>query len=113
MYGKINVPEASDEFDDWLFSKLQVDMDFYKLLNHVADIAQTVEISTDFDGACGAIKYEEHLEKCTDKVPMVEIKKLIDQGYTASDVMHIYLDAYLKVRGNMVLSGYQLQEELK
>lgn len=105
MYGKIQVPEASKEFDAWLFDRLQIDLDFYNTLNYIAGVAQTVEIAVDFNGSGGAIKYEEHLEKSTDKVPMIEIKKLVDQGYTAGDVMHIYQDAYLKVRGNMVLAG--------
>ena len=106
MSYKIQIPKTSDSFNQWLFEKLQVNDDFYSLLNYIAGEGQSVELCSSFAGLGGGKTYEQLLESHKDAPLIIELKSFFDQGYTAGDFQHIFLDAYLNVKMEMIVNGY-------
>ena len=109
---KLNIPEVSEDYKEALaiylldLPKDQRD-DFYKHLNLISGYCQSVEISLTMSGLGGALPIEKLLEKSSG-FELATIKEFLTfhkDGYSGGDFQHIFLDAFLSLRTDMILSG--------
>lgn len=109
---KIDIPEVSTDYKGALFdylldlSKDQRD-DFYKYLNLISGYCQSAEISHSMHGMGGAITIEELLKRTTgfEHATIQEFTRFHKEGYSGGDFQHIFLEAYLSIRTEMILSN--------
>lgn len=109
---KLNIPEVSKDYKvalaDYLLGlpKDQRD-DFYKYLNLVSGCCQSVEICLSMSGLGGVITIDELLKKSSgfELATINEFTRFHKEGYTGGDFQHIFLDAFLSVRTEMLMSS--------
>jgi hypothetical protein len=80
--------------------------DFYRFLNVVSGFCQEVEVSKSMCGMGGVKSYNELLSSCTGfKLATIEeFNRFHNEGYTGGDFQHIFLDAFLTVRFDTLIS---------
>ena len=109
---KLNIPVVSIEYKGALatyllgFPKSQRD-DFYKCLNLISSYCQSAEVSMSMSGLGGAITIEELLNQSSG-FKLATIKEFIrfhEEGYSGGDFQHIFLEAYLSLRTDMIMLG--------
>jgi hypothetical protein len=109
---KLNIPEVSKDYKVALATYLlDLPMDqrdnFYKYLNLISGYCQSVEVSLSMSGLGGALPIEKLLEKSSG-FELATIKEFLifhKEGYSGGDFQHIFLDAFLSVRFDMLLEG--------
>jgi len=107
---KLEIPEVSIEYKlalaDFLFA-LPEDKrdDFYKFLNLISGYCQNVEVSLSMHGLGGAKGIDELIANATgfELATIKEFFKFHLEGYSGGDFQHIFLDAYMSVRFEMLV----------
>jgi hypothetical protein len=110
---KIIIPEISDEYRGKL-ARFLLDLpedqrdDFYKFLNLISGYCQGAEISLSMSGIGGVISIEELLEKSSgfELATLKEFIRFCKEGYSGGDFQHIFMDAYLSTRTDMLMQPY-------
>jgi hypothetical protein len=109
---KLNIPEVSEDYRASLATFL-LDLprskrdDFYKHLNLISGYCQSAEISLSMSGLGGVISIEELLNKAAGFKPATirEFIRFYKEGYSGGDFQHIFLNAFLSIRADMIILG--------
>lgn len=109
---KLNIPDISKDYKgalaDYLldFPKDQRD-DFYKYFNLVSGYCLNAEICMSMSGLGGAITIEELLNKSSgfELATLKEFIRFHKEGYSGGDFQHIFLNAFLSIRADMLMLG--------
>lgn len=107
---KLNIPEVSKDYRAALAAFL-LDLpenkrdDFYRFLNLISGYCQRAEVSLTMSGLGGVIPIEELLNKVSgfELSTIQEFIRFHKEGYSQGDFQHIFLDAFLFLRINMLL----------
>ena len=111
MSEKLNIPEVTGDYKvaiaDYLLNlpKEKRD-DFYKHLNLISGYCQDADISMSMGNLGGAKSVEQLLWTTSgfEHATIKEFLKFHKEGYSGSDFQHIFLNAFLNVRMEMLLS---------
>ena len=111
---KIPIPEISKEYKsaltEYLLSLSKDDRnDFYTHLNRISGYAQSADVSM-LMGTLGGAKTIDELINSTSGFEQATIKEFIKfhkEGYSGGDFQHIFLDAFLSIRADMLLCGLE------
>jgi hypothetical protein len=109
---KLNIPEVSEDYRTSLATFL-LDLprskrdDFYKYLNLISGYCQSAEVSLSMSGLGGAISIEELLNKSAgfELATIREFIRFHKEGYSGGDFQHIFLNAFLSIRADMLILG--------
>ena len=109
---KLNIPDISEDYKEALATYL-LDLpkdqrdDFYKYLNLISGYCQNAQISLIMGGPDGVITIEEFLNKSSgfELATLKEFIRFHKEGYSGGDFQHIFLDAFLSIRTEMLMSG--------
>lgn len=107
---KIEIPETSDGFKEWLWNYLQSERftGFWDLMGYVSGEAQGVHIHS----TCGGcLPYDDWHTSHQDKPLIEEYRKFHKDGYSEADFQHIFMDAYLDVAISLAMNGRPVKHD--
>ena len=112
MSYKIRIPNISNEYKvalkDYLLGLPKESRDdFYTHLNLISGYAQSADVSLFMSNLGGAKTIDELLDSTSgfEQATIKEFIRFHEEGYSGGDFQHIFLEAFLIIRTDMLLCG--------